>query len=36
MMHMQGQPTNMQNRPVYKNVSSEIKKYLESKKTLCY
>lgn len=32
MMHMQGQPTNMQNKPVYKNVSFEIKKYLESKK----
>ena len=32
MMHMQGQPNNMQNKPVYKNVSFEIKKYLESKK----
>jgi len=32
MMHMQGQPNNMQNKPMYKNVSFEIKKYLESKK----
>ena len=32
MMHMQGQPENMQKRPLYKNVSFEITEYLESKK----
>ena len=32
MMHMQGQPENMQKRPMYKNVSFEVTKYLESKK----
>ena len=32
MMHMQGQPENMQKRPKYKNVSFEVTKYLELKK----
>ncbi|MDB9761354.1 dihydropteroate synthase [Alphaproteobacteria bacterium] len=32
IMHMQGQPENMQKKPLYKNVSFEIVKYLESKK----
>jgi dihydropteroate synthase len=33
IMHMQGQPENMQKKPLYKNVSYEITKYLESKKS---
>ena len=32
IMHMQGQPNNMQTRPIYKNVSFEIMKYLEEKR----
>ena len=36
IMHMQGVPNNMQKKPIYKNVSYDIVKYLEEKKITLY